>query len=106
MSKAPKSTLSKKAQRAAAPADVKPYLLTKKYADPATCNKTDVKRIIGKDIQNLQDMIQRIGRPEDMEQLGAAQQLFGSWNPDDDLHIDVCVDSHTGVRYVVDVVKR
>lgn len=105
MSKTPKSTLSKKALRNAAPTETKPYLLHRKYDDPVNCDSADVKRIIKRDLSEHQDMIARIGRPADLEALAGAQKALADWDGGD-LSIEYVVDSYTGTRYSIEVKVR
>lgn len=105
MTKAPKSTLSKKALRNAAPIEAKPYVLHKRYADELVCNAEDVRRIIKADLNAHQEFITRHGVAEDVDALGSAMKALADWTGGP-LTIEYIVDSYTGTRYAVEVRPR
>ncbi len=109
MPKKPKSTLSAKAQKAAAPTTTHPVSLKRKYADPVPMATLKAARDkILHDLLECLDIAERIGSIGDRIRINEARELAHAINPATELPwaLSVVIDEHTGTKYEVELTLR
>lgn len=105
MSVRKKGPLSAKAIAAAAPIEKKPYALTRRYGETVLmAGKQQVRTLIRADLENLEEMGKHWSTLNLLGIRDAREQLV-RWTGGD-LNIEFEFDTHSGVKYSVEVIDR
>jgi hypothetical protein len=100
------AVLSAKAKREAAPIEVLPFRLTRKYGEPVLyAQPGDVRGAINKDLDALEDMGKNWGDALDTVAITGARSQVNAWG-EGPLSIEFVFDLHTGTKYSVTVQDR